>query len=157
MIRVRRRGTTRSTPLTVLAFIVAALIVTPVTAHASSISETQARIAALTNRLARLERTSEITSNQYDADKVKLAQITANIKKLQGKEHGKRAAIKITQKVLVKDIVRAYVLGASDAQILALFNQNATQSDSRTVYENEVIGNLNLLKHEYQKEKTSLD
>jgi cell wall-associated NlpC family hydrolase len=157
MIRVRRRGTTRSTPLIVLAFCVGTLIVTPVTAHASSIAETQAAIAALTNRLARLERTSEITSNQYDADKVKLASITANIKKLQGKERGKRSAIKVTQKLLVADIVRAYVLGASDAQILALFNQNATQSDARTVYENEVIGNLNQLKHEYRKEKTSLD
>ena len=157
MIRVRRRGTTRSTPLAVLAFSVAALIVTPVAAHAASISTTQAMIAALTNRLSRLERTSEITSNQYDADKVKLATITANIKNLQGEEKGKRAAIKVTSKKLVQDIVRAYVLGASDAQILALFNQNATQSDSRSIYETEVIGNLNQLKHTYMKEKISLD
>src|SRR5580704_14965074 len=157
MIRVRRRGTTRSTPLVVLAFSVAALIITPVAAHASSISATQAMIADLTNRLSRLEKTSEITSNQYDADKVKLATITANIKRLQGDEKGKRAAIKVTSKKLVRDVVRAYVLGASDAQILALFNQNATQSDSRSVYENEVIGNLNQLKHTYRKEKTSLD
>jgi cell wall-associated NlpC family hydrolase len=114
-------------------------------------------IAALTNRLSRLEKTSEITSNQYDADKVKLATITANIQNLQGKEKGKRAAIKVTSKKLVQDIVRAYVLGASDAQILALFNQNATQSDARSVYENEVIGNLNLMKRTYQKEKVSLE
>jgi cell wall-associated NlpC family hydrolase len=157
MIRVRRRGTTRSTPLAVLAFSVAALIVTPVAAHAASITTTQAMIASLTNRLSRLERTSEITSNQYDADKVKLATITANIKRLQGEEKGKRAAIKVTSKKLVQDIVRAYVLGASDAQILALFNQNATQSDSRSIYETEVIGNLNQLKHTYMKEKISLD
>ena len=157
MIRVRRRGTTRSTPLAVLAFSVAALTVTPVAAHAASISTTQAMIAALTNRLSRLERTSEITSNQYDADKVKLAMITANIKRLQGEEKGKRAAIKVTSKKLVQDIVRAYVLGASDAQILALFNQNATQSDSRSIYETQVIGNLNQLKHTYMKEKISLD
>ena len=157
MIRVRRRGTTRSTPLAVLAFSVAALIITPVAAHAASISATQAMIAALTNRLSRLEKTSEITSNQYDADKVKLATITANIKRLQGQEKGKRAAIKVTSKKLVQDIVRAYVLGASDAQILALFNQNATQSDSRSIYETEVIGNLNQLKHTYMKEKISLD
>jgi cell wall-associated NlpC family hydrolase len=157
MIRVRRRGTTRSTPLAVLAFSVAALIVTPTTAHASSISETQAMIAALTNRLSRLEKTSEITSNQYDADKVKLATITANIKRLQSQEKDKRSAIKVTSKKLVKDIVLAYVLGASDAQILALFNQNAIKSDSRTVYENEVIGNLNQLKKNYQREKVSLE
>jgi cell wall-associated NlpC family hydrolase len=157
MIRVRRRGTTRSTPLVVLALTVAALIVTPIAAHASSITQTQAMIEDLTNRLSRLEKTSEITSNQYDADRVKLATITANIKNLQGKEKNKRAAIKVTQKALVKDIVRAYVLGASDAQILALFNDNPTQIGARNVYEDEVIGNLNHLKHAYQKEKISLD
>ena len=157
MIRVRRRGTTRSTPLVVLAICVATLIVTPIAAHAASITQTQAMIEDLTNRLSRLEKTSEITSNQYDADRVKLATITANIKNLQGKEKNKRAAIKVTQKALVKDIVRAYVLGASDAQILALFNDNPTQIGARTVYENEVIGNLNQLKHTYQKERTSLD
>src|SRR5579863_4703248 len=117
MIRVRRRGTTRSTPLVVLAISVAALIMTPVSAHAASITQTQAMIADLTNRLSRLEKTSEITSNQYDADKVKLATITANIQRLQGEEKGKRAAIKVTSKILGLDIVRAYVLGASDAQI----------------------------------------
>src|SRR3984957_13504863 len=126
MIRVRCRGTTRSTPLVVLAFIVAALIITPTSAQADSISTTQGQIAALTNRLSRLEKTSEITSNQYDADKVKLATITGNIQRLQGKEKNKRVAIKVTQKALVKAIVRAYVLGASDAQIIALFNDNAT-------------------------------
>jgi cell wall-associated NlpC family hydrolase len=114
-------------------------------------------IQDLTNRLSRLEKTSEITSNQYDADRVKLATITANIKKLQGKEMNKRAAIKVTQKSLVQAIVRAYVLGASDAQILALFNDNPTQIGERNVYESEVIGNLNQLKHTYQKEKISLD
>jgi cell wall-associated NlpC family hydrolase len=141
----------------VLAFTVATLILTPTTAHASSIADTQAMIAALTNRLSRLEKTSEITSNEYDADKVKLAQITANIKSLQSKELGKRAAIKVTSKELVHDIVQAYVLGASDAQILALFNENASQYGARSVYQNTVIGNLNQLKHTYQKEKTSLD
>src|ERR1700722_3664922 len=157
MIRVRCRGTTRSTPLVVLAFIVAALIITPTSAQADSISTTQGQIAALTNRLSRLEKTSEITSNQYDADKVKLATITANIKKLQSKEKGKRAAIKVTAKELVHAVVQAFVLGASDAQIEALFNQNATQEGDRTVYQNQVIGNLNQLKHTYMKEKTSLD
>jgi cell wall-associated NlpC family hydrolase len=157
MIRVRRRGTTRSTPLVVLALFVAALIITPTTAQATSISTTQAQIAALTNRLSRLEKTSEITSNQYDADKVKLATITANIKSLQGKEKGKRSAIKVTAKELVHAVIQAYVLGASDAQIFELFNQNATQQGAATVYQNQVIGNLDQLKHTYMKEKTSLD
>jgi cell wall-associated NlpC family hydrolase len=157
MIRVRRRGTTRSLPLVVLAMTVASLIVTPVVAHASSISEVQAQIEALTSRLSRIERTSEITSNEYDTAKVQLATITANIKKLQSKERGKRAAIKVTSKLLVNDIVRSYVLQGADGQYLNLFNLNATSSDSRKVYEIQVIGNLDKLKHDYQSQKRSLD
>ncbi|MEO9181484.1 MAG: NlpC/P60 family protein [Acidimicrobiales bacterium] len=157
MIRVRRRGTTRSTPLVLLAMIVASLALAPAVARASSIGNTQQEIQDLTNRLARIEKTSEITSNEYDAAKVKFATITANIKVLQSRERGKRAAIKVTGAQLETDVVRAYVLGAADAQIIALFNQNATSSDARAVYENDAIGNLHKLKRAYQSEKTSLD
>lgn len=157
MIRVHRRGTTRSTPLVLLAIVIASLGFAPPVAHANTIGNTQTEIEDLTNRLARIERTSEITSNEYDAAKVELASITANILVLQSKERGKRAAIKVTAAQLETDVVRAYVLGASEAQIIALFNQNATSSDARTVYENDAIGNLNKLKRTYQSEKTSLD
>ena len=158
MIRVRRRGTTRSLPLVVLvAIFVASMMVTPVVARASSISEVQAQIEALTNRLSRIEKTSEITSNEYDAAKVQLATITANIKRLQGDERGKRAAIKVTSKQLVKDVIRSYVLQGADGQYLTLFNLNATSSDSRKVYEDQVIGNLDKLKRNYQSQKRSLD
>jgi cell wall-associated NlpC family hydrolase len=157
MIRVRRRGTTRSLPLVVLAMTVASLIFTPVIARASSISEVQAQIEALTNRLSRIEKTSEITSNEYDAARVQLGTITANIKRLQSDERGKRAAIKVTSKQLVNDIVRSYVLSGADGQFLNLFNLNATSSDSRKVYENQVIGNLDQLKRNYQSQKRSLD
>jgi len=158
MIRVRRRGTTRSLPLVVLvAIFVASMMVTPVVARASSISEVQAQIEALTNRLSRIEKTSEITSNEYDAAKVQLATITANIKRLQGDERGKRAAIKVTSKQLVKDVIRSYVLQGADGQYLTLFNLNAMSSDSRKVYEDQVIGNLDKLKRNYQSQKRSLD
>ena len=157
MIRVHCRGTTRSTPLVLLAIVVASLGFAPAVAHANTIGNTQTEIEDLTSRLARIERTSEITSNEYDAAKVELATITANIKVLQSKERGKRAAIKVTAGQLETDVVRAYVLGAANSQIIALFNQNATSSDARTVYENDAIGNLNKLKRTYQSERTSLD
>jgi cell wall-associated NlpC family hydrolase len=157
MIRVHCRGTTRSIPLVLLATVVATLGFVPAVAHANTIGNTQTEIEDLTNRLARIERTSETTSNEYDAAKVSLASITANTKVLQSKERGKRAAIKVTAAQLETDVVRAYVLGASEAQIIALFNQNATSSDARTVYENDAIGNLNKLKRTYQSEKISLD
>lgn len=157
MIRVHCRGTTRSIPLVLLAVVVASLGFVPAVAHANTIGNTQTEIQNLTNRLARIEKTSEITSNAYDAAKVSLAAITANIKVLQSKERGKRAAIKVTASQLQVDVVRAYVLGAANAQIIALFSQSATASDARTVYENEAIGNLNRLKSTYLSEKTSLD
>jgi cell wall-associated NlpC family hydrolase len=58
---------------------------------------------------------------------------------------------------LVTAIVRAYVYGAADAQIIALFNQDATSSDARSVYQDQVIGNLTQLKNTYVQEKHSLD
>jgi cell wall-associated NlpC family hydrolase len=49
------------------------------------------------------------------------------------------------------------VLSGADGQFLNLFNLNATSSDSRKVYENQVIGNLDQLKRNYQSQKRSLD
>ncbi len=156
MIHVHRRGTIRSTPLVVLAIVSASVFLVPTSVHAQTIQETQAEIAALSGRLNRLAKTSEITANAYDAANAQLSQISANIKVLQGKEKSKRAAIIVTANALEVAVVRAYVLGAADAQIIALFNQNAARSDARTVYEQQVVGNLNKLKDSYIFEKTSL-
>jgi cell wall-associated NlpC family hydrolase len=156
MLRVRRRGATRSTPLVLFAALSLTWILTPLSAGAVSIAQTQAEIAALSASLSQQEKTSEITSNEYDADKANLASINQNIVNLQGDETTKRAAIVVTSKALVTAIVRAFVLGAADAQILSLFNQNVTRSDARQVYEDQVIGNLNQLKNTYTREKKSL-
>jgi len=156
MLRVRRRGTTRTTPLVLLAALMASWILTPLSAGALTIAQTQAEIAQLSATLSQQEKTSEITANQYDADKANLLVINANILSLQGKETTKRAAIVVTSKAMVVAIVRAYVLGASAAQILSLFNQNITKSDARTVYENQVIGDLNNLRDTYTRQKKSL-
>ncbi len=156
MLRVRRRGTTRTIPLVLLAALMASWILTPLSAGALTIAQTQAEIAQLSATLSQQEKTSEITANQYDADKANLLVINANILSLQGKETTKRAAIVVTSKAMVVAIVRAYVLGASAAQILSLFNQNITKSDARTVYENQVIGDLNNLRDTYTRQKKSL-
>jgi len=156
MLRVRRRGATRSTPLVLFAALALTWVLTPLSAGAGTIAQTQAEIAALSASLSQQEKTSEITSNEYDADKANLASINQNIINLQGDETTKRAAIVVTSKALVTAIVRAFVLGAADAQILSLFNQNVTRSDARQVYEDKVIGNLNQLKNTYNREKKSL-
>ncbi|NNN01552.1 MAG: C40 family peptidase [Acidimicrobiaceae bacterium] len=157
MIRVRRRGTTRSIPLVVVAALVSMTMLVPLNAGALTIEQTQAEIAQLSSQLAQQSRTSETTANAYDAAKVALTNITFNIRHLHVEEVNKRAAVAVTSKRLQTAVVLAYVLGAADAQVLSLFTQNAAQSDARKVYESQVIGDLNQIKARYQAQKTSLD
>jgi cell wall-associated NlpC family hydrolase len=157
MIRVRRRGTTRSTPLVVLAALVASTMVVPADAGALSIAQTQAEISQLSAELAQQSRTSETTANAYDAAKVALTNLTFSIRNLHVEEVKKRAAVAATATQLQTAVVLAYVLGAADAQILSIFNENANQSDARKVYESRVIGDLNRIKSRYQAQKASLD
>ena len=157
MLRVRRRGTTRTTPFVVLAALMLAGLLVPASADASSpITVAQKQIADLSAALSRQEQRSEITSNEYDQEKSDLASINVNIAHLQGQETQKRAAEAQTAKKLVVAVVRAYVLGASEQQVIALFNQHVTRSDATGVYQNVVIGNLNQLKNTYDRQRKSL-
>lgn len=156
MLRVRRRGATRTTPFLLVVALIASWTVMPSPAGALTIAQTQAEIANLSAALSQQEKTSEITSNKYDAEKAALAATIVNITNLQGLEAQKHAAIVVTSKKLVTAVVRAYVLGAADAQILSLFNQNVVRSDATKVYQDQVIGNLNKLKNTYTRQKLSL-
>src|SRR5665213_736075 len=157
MLRLRRRGATRTTPVLLVAALITSWTVIPSSAGALTIAQTQAEIANLSAALAQQEKTSEITANKYDAEKANLASIIVNIANLQGLEVQKHAAIVVTSKKLVTAVVRAYVLGAADAQILSLFNQNVVRSDATKVYQDQVIGNLNKLKNTYTRQKLSLE
>jgi peptidoglycan DL-endopeptidase CwlO len=156
MTRVRRRGTSRFASLLVGLAVLAATL-TPTVAGSLSIQQTREEIAQLSAKLSQQEKTSEITANEYDAAKVRLAQINADIVRLDAKERDKRAAISVTAKKLAIAAVRAYVFGAAEAQILGLFNQNVNTSDARRVYEDEIIGNLTALRNSYEAQKQSLD
>ncbi|HEY5267155.1 MAG TPA: C40 family peptidase [Acidimicrobiales bacterium] len=156
MLRVRRRGATRTIPILLVAALVVSWTFVTIPAGAASIAATQAEIAALSATLAQESRTSEVTANQYDAEKASLASISSNITSLQGLEAKKHAAALVTGKKLITAVVRAYVLGAADAQILNLFNQNVVRSDATKVYQDQVIGNLNQLKNTYTRQKKSL-
>jgi cell wall-associated NlpC family hydrolase len=157
MIRVRRRGTTRSTPLLVISVLVLCGLLVPSVAAGGSIATTKAQIARLSTTLSQEEQTSETTANEYDAAKVNLANINADIVNLNTKEVRKRAAIVVTSQALVKALVNAYVFGAAESQIMALFNQDVTSSDATKVYEDQVVGNLNKIKNAYEAAKHSLD
>jgi cell wall-associated NlpC family hydrolase len=130
---------------------------TPISVGGATIQQTRERIARLSATLSQQEKTSEITANEYDAAKVKLQQINAKITTLDAKEIKKRGAITVTAKKLAVAVVRAYVVGAAEAQILGLFNQKVSTSDARRVYEQEVIGDLTSLENNYKAERNSLD
>ena len=134
-----------------------ALVAQPTSARAASITQTKQEIASLSAKLAQEEQQSEATANKYDAARVRLATITSHITKLQSQEVAKRAEVATTANKLQTAVVRAYVDGASGAQTIALFNQNVTLSDSRKVYEDQVIGNLDQLRATYVTEKQTLD
>jgi cell wall-associated NlpC family hydrolase len=140
----------------VAALVLSSLLLTT-RAEGGSIAATKAEIAQLSATLSKEEQFSETTANEYDAAKVKLANINADIINLNGEEVQKRAAIVVTSAALVKAAVNAYVFGAADAQIMALFDQSVTTSDARKVYEDQVIGNLTEIKNAYEAAKQSLD
>ena len=156
MIRVHRRGTAQSISIASVVALVATLLV-PAVARGASIQQTQAAISALSARLANQQRESETTANAYDAAKVRLADLETNIATLDRQESEKRAEIKITSKKLQVAAVRAYVYGAADAQIIALFNQSVTTSDARSIYESQVVGDLASIRSQYENQKKSLD
>jgi len=154
MFRVRRRSTTRTLALLASTALIASLQLVPTTAGGDTIAQTRKQIEDLSAALGRQEARSETTANEYDADKANLVSINANIVNLQSEEATKRAAIAVTSKKLVIDVVRAFVFGAAQAQIISLFNQNVTRSDAKNVFQDVVIGDLNQLKAKLQREKT---
>jgi cell wall-associated NlpC family hydrolase len=156
MLCVRRRGTTRTTPLVLLAALSLSWLLVPARSDAGGIATTQKQIADLSAALNRQEQRSEISSNEYDQDKSNLAAINVNIVKLQGEEADKRTAIATTSQKLVVAVVRAYVLGEAENQILQLFNQNVARSDAAKIYQNIVALDLNQLKNTYTRQKKSL-
>lgn len=76
---VRLIGETGWGALGLVILIVADPLMVAPNATASSIDQTRAAIVQLSDQLARQSRTSEITANQYDAARVRLAVVTANI------------------------------------------------------------------------------
>ncbi len=154
-MRLRRPRLARTLAASTAAM--ALVVATAPPADAGSIAQMRAEIANLTSRLASQQRLAETTANAFDAAQVAFTQITANIHRLRGRETIKRRAIAATSHQLVAAVVRAYVLGSADAQILALFNQSVTSSDARTVYQDRAIGDLTAIRHRYETEKRSLD
>lgn len=164
MLRVRRRSTIRFLSLVLAAALSGSWLLVPAPAEARSITQTQTALKDLSAALARQERRSETSANQYDADQAKLTSINgniatldANIANLKVKEAKKRVRFDATQKQVVIAVVHAFVLGVSQSQVISLFNQNVNRSQAERIYQDQVIGNLDALEAQLQREKTSLE
>ena len=59
--------------------------------------------------------------------------------------------------MLVTDLVRSFVDGASAAQVEALFNQSVTSSDARGVFSTLVVGNVNKIQARLERENKALN
>jgi cell wall-associated NlpC family hydrolase len=164
MLRVRRRSTIRFLSF-VLAFALSgSWLVAPTPAGARSITQTQTALKDLSAALARQEQRSETSANEYDTDAAKLASINgdittldANIANLKVKEAKKRAQSDATRSQVETAVVRAFVLGVSQSQVISLFNQNVNRSEAERIYQDQVIGNLDALEAKLQREKTALE
>ncbi len=157
MFRASRHGHTPLVAALSAALALATSLVPWTGASADPFSATRAQIASLSKALAQEASQSEITANQYDAEKVALADLDATVAHLQTQVIMKRNQIASTTGRLARSELLAYILGASAAQIEALFNKPLTKSDARRLYENLVIGNLGALRANYQNQKRSLD
>jgi cell wall-associated NlpC family hydrolase len=163
MLRVRRRSTIRIISLLLAAALSGSWLVVPTPAGARSIGQSQKAMADLSAALARQEKRSEISANDYDADEANLASINgnintldANITNLKVKEAKKRTQVDATKKKVAVAVVRAFVLGVSQTQFISLFNQNVNKSDAERIYQDEVIGDLDALEAKLQREQSSL-
>lgn len=157
MFRARRHGHAPFVVAVTAALALTSTLVPMGPASADPFSATRAQIAALSKALAQEAAQSEITANQYDAEKVALANLNATVANLTIQVAKKRAQINTTTGRLAHSELLAYIFGASAAQVEALFNKPLTKSDARQLYENMVIGNLGNLRANYQKQKKSLD
>ena len=157
MFRASRPGHTPPVVALCAALAFVSCLVPLTAASADPFSATRAQIASLSKALAQEASQSEITANQYDAEKVALANLNTTVSRLSSQVVQKRNQIASTTGRLAHSELLAYILGASAAQIEALFNKPLTKSDARSLYENLVIGNLGALRSSFQKQKKTLD
>jgi cell wall-associated NlpC family hydrolase len=160
MKSVHRRGTSRLLALATSAAIAVMSTLVPLgdaVSGAQSIAQTKAEIASLSAQLARQEKSSEVTANAYDAAKSQLRHLTSNIITLQARERVQRAAVAVTTASMVKAVVQSYVFSTSTTQAIALFDQDVTRSDARTVFESLVVGDLDALRIKLSAQRAQLD
>ena len=141
-----------------VASLVLPLAVTPARlAHGATIAQTRALIVSLAATLAKQEQLSEALAEKYNNSNAVLSQLDTELARLRSQIIEKRQQLGTTSSSMREASIRAYVLGAADAQFLALFQQDISLSDARTQYEEQVLGNLHALAQSLKQQQASLN
>ncbi|HEY5304302.1 MAG TPA: NlpC/P60 family protein [Acidimicrobiales bacterium] len=159
MYSVRRRGTSPFLALLASCAVIVLATVMPLDAPpsgAQSIAQTKAEIANLSAQLARQEKSSEVTANAFDAAKSELSTLTSNVITLQHREVATRVALATTTHSMVHAVLQSYVFDTSATLTVAVFNQDVTSSDARSVYQGLVDSNLGKLRVKLDRQRASL-
>jgi cell wall-associated NlpC family hydrolase len=121
-----------------------------------SITTLKQRVDTLENELANEARRSDALSQQFDAIQSRLASLDARLAATVHKVTVTSHRLTRTHRQLQRDAVLAYVLGTSANHSLALFSQNANQSEASSVYQQTAIANLSAIESRYQNESLTL-
>ncbi len=162
MISVHRRGTSPIAALVSCAVVMVLSTLLPLgvtgatPSGALSIAQTKAEIASLSAQLARQEKSSEVTANEYDLAKSDLATLNSDVLALQTRERDTRVSLARTTRSMITAVLQSYVFDTSTTQVVEVFNQDVTSSDARSVYQSLVVGNLGQVRARLDRERTSL-
>lgn len=126
--------------------------------HASppTITTLKQRVDTLENELANENRRSDALSQQFDAIQARLASLDARLASTVHQVTVTSQKLTRTHRQLQRDAVLAYVLGSDQDHSLALFNQNANQSEDASVYQQTAIANLAAIEARYLNESLTL-
>jgi cell wall-associated NlpC family hydrolase len=108
----------------------------------SQINGTQAQVASIEATIAQQEQQTAALSQQYDAAEQQLQTVHSALAATAATLSTTQANIVTDKAHLAKDAINAYVLGTAGTQISAVFSGAANSAETRTEYENTVIGDL---------------
>ena len=156
---MRCRGVSHASRLLLagaLTGVVLATSLTVASASPPSITSVKSQVARLEAALADQQRRSEALSQHYDAVQARLYSLDAKIRRMHDRINRARNEVRLTGRQLQGDAVLAYIYGSNDSRAVALFTQNATQSDARGIYEETVIGNVAAVESAYARQGSLL-
>jgi peptidoglycan DL-endopeptidase CwlO len=157
---VRRRGPYARPLRTGITLVIVGAILSPLSvapAHSATIAQSEAEIARLSSRLARLSQTGEISANAYDSEVTQLATIVHRLHQLQGQVDAARVSLTNATRALESAVVDYYVSGPVTLRGPSFWSQSAAQEISRTLYKQVAIDTMTHLQTTYSRDRTSLE